>query len=1459
MYLIDSYIYENFLFQFTSLFDSSSQGNSVAFDSSGNMYVAGWYTKTGIIENQTGAFAANLPSVYGQAAFFSKFDSQGNYLYSRIVNNITGTDSGQDIAVDGSGNVYLAGYYTTTAPTIKDQAGTSLGTLPVSAGGSAAFVCKFDSSGTYQYARTVDGTGNDQGLGVACDSSGNMYLTGFYTTGAPTIEDQAGTSLGTLPAATGQAAFVCKFNSSGTYQYSRTIDGTGDDQGLSVACDSSGNLYLAGYYIGTSTIKDQAGTSLGTLPASVSGTRAAYVCKFNSTGTYQYARLVDTGAADQGSSVTCDSSGNMYLGGRCSANATIRDQAGTTLGTLPTTTGFAAYACKFDSSGTYQYARLVDGATGNDFGYSVACDSSGNMYLVGYYIGTSTITIIDQAGTSLGTLPASAGSGVAFLCKFNSAGTYQHARLVDGTGDDQGYSVACDSNRNVCMTGQIGANSQPLIKDQAGTTLAYLPVLQNASAYAIKFDSSGNYAPKTANVTSNTFSSFVGLQVSDSTCDSVGNIYIVGWYDSTTQNIKDSYGRTLGGSLPAASGQAAFLCKFDSSGTYQYSRILDGSGTENGWGVACDSSGNVYLCGYYTGTPTIKDQAGTSLGTLPTSAGSNSTFLIKFDSVGTYQYSRIVDGTGNDASYSIACDSFSAVYFSGSYQTGTPTIKDQAGTSLGTLPAPTSDAAFVCKFNSAGTYQYTRIVDASLDDRSLGVAVDSSSNMYLCGYYSGTSPTLRNQAGTSLGTLPASAGSYAAFVCKFDSSGTYQYSRIVDGSGDDRAFSVACDSSANMYLTGFYSGTPTIKDQTGTSLGTLPASAGGSVAFACKFNSTGTYQYSRIVDGTGAEQGFSVECDSSGNMYLAGYYSTAATIKDQAGTSLGTLPTASGQAAFVCKFNSSGTYQYSRIVDGSGSEQGLGVACDSSGNMYLSGFCGASASIIDQNSSVLGYFPAQTTTQNGFVIKFDSNGNYAPIQRTSTATFSRIVDGTSLDEGLGVACDSSGNMYFAGYYLGTPTIKDQAGTSLGTLPTASGVTIGAFVCKFNSFGTYQYSRIVDGTGSEYGRSVACDSSGNMYLTGLYSGTPTVKDQANTALGTLPASVGGDTAYVCKFDSSGTYQYARIVDSTGNDQGYGVACDSSSNVYLAGYCGGSPTIKDQAGTSLGTLPSAGAFFCKFNATGTYLYARIVDSGQGRGVACDSSSNVYLTGYYQGTSTIMDQAGTSLGTLPTSSQAAAFVCKFNAAGTYQYSRIVDELNNTNDFGNAVACDSSGNLYLAGNYQSTPTIKDQNGTSLGTLPASTGQAAAFVCKFDSSGTYQYARIVDSTGNDWGLGVACDSSGNMYLAGYYNGTPTIKDQNGTSLGTLPTASGQAAFVCKFNSTGTYQYSRIIDGATNNEQGYGVACDSYGNVYLSGYYQGTPTIKDQAGTSLGTLPVPDSGSQAAYVCKFSPDGVYSP
>jgi|694.fasta_scaffold15958_5 hypothetical protein len=980
------------------------------------------------------------------------------------------------------------------------------------------------------------------------------------------------------------------------------------------------------------------------------------------------------------------------------------------------------------------------------------------------------------------------------------------------------------------------------------------------------------------------------------TTDSSDNIYLAGQY-SGTPSISDQFGGFVG-NLPVSSGTAAFCSKFNSEGIYQYSFVVDSAGNDIGYSVTTDLSDNLYISGQYDGTPTVQfvnsSNFSTSVATLPVSSGV-AAFCSKFNSTGTYQYSFVVDSAGFDIGNSVTADSSGNVYIGGEYA-GTPTIKfvnsSNVATSVATLPASTALAAFCSKFNSAGTYQYSFVVDSAGNDTGNSVTTDSSDNVYLAGEYNGT-PTIKfvnsSNVSTSVATLPVSSG-IAAFCSKFNSSGTYQYSFVVDSSGTDIGNSVTTDSSGNLYLNAYYNGTPTIKfvnsSNVSTSVATLPASS-GTAAFCSKFNSSGTYQYSFVVDASGNDIGYAVTTDSSDNVYVAGSYNGTPTVQfvnsSNVSTNVATLPASSGTAAVCSKFNSAGTYQYSIVIDSTGTDISRGLTADSFDNLYISGEYIGTPTIKFVNSSNVS---TNVSTLPGsslncaFLLKFDIDGSYTP--NLDVSSYSIVVDSTGNDITWGVTNDPSDNIYIVGEYDGTPTIKfvnsSNVATNIATLPADDGSTA-AFCSKFNSSGTYQYSFVVDSTGAEIGYSVTTDSSGNTYLSGGYSGTPTIKfvnsSNVSTSVATLPASSGGTGVFCSKFNSAGTYQYSFVVDSAGTDRGNSVTTDSSGNVYIGGQYAGTPTIKfvnsSNVSTSVATLPAssdAAAFCSKFNSTGTYQHSFVVDSAGaeiGRGLTTDSSGNVYLAGEYNGTPTIKfvnsSNVSTSVATIPADSGGTAVFCsKFNSAGTYQYSFVVDSVGN--DGGYSVTVDSSDNVYLAGDYDGTPTIKFVNSsnvsTSVATLPVSSGTLnTAFSSKFNSAGTYQFSFVVDSSSaSDVGFSVTTDSSGNVYLAGYYNGTPTIKFVNSsnvsTSVATLPASSGGTGFCSKFNSAGTYQYSRIIDD-TLSVIGYSVTADSSGNVYIGGDNNGTPTIKTETGLILGALPTGTS----AFVTKFGPTGSY--
>ncbi|MDP6902744.1 MAG: SBBP repeat-containing protein, partial [Acidimicrobiales bacterium] len=148
--------------------------------------------------------------------------------------------------------------------------------------------------------------------------------------------------------------------------------------------------------------------------------------------------------------------------------------------------------------------------------------------------------------------------------------------------------------------------------------------------------------------------------------------------------------------------------------------------------------------------------------------------------------------------------------------------------------------------------------------------------------------------------------------------------------------------------------------------------------------------------------------------------------------------------------------------------------------------------------------------------------------------------GTGVDEGQSVAVDGSGNVYTTGYFQNTVDFGAGNVTSAGSFDV--------FVTKHNAAGAHQWTTTLGGTTSDVGYGVAVDGSGNVHVSGYFSGT------VNFGAGNV-TSAGNYDVFVTKLNSSGAHQWTTTLGGTGTDVGYGVAVDGSGNVYTAGYFNG----------------------------------------------------------------------------------------------------------------------------------------------------------------------------------------------------------------------------------------------------------------------------------------------------------------
>lgn len=433
-----------------------------------------------------------------------------------------------------------------------------------------------------------------------------------------------------------------------------------------------------------------------------------------------------------------------------------------------------------------------------------------------------------------------------------------------------------------------------------------------------------------------------------------------------------------------------------------YSTYFGGNGGDIGYGIAADSSGNVYVTGI-----TNSSNFPTSTGTVKTtSGGGGDAFVVKLNPAGTSStgstnpqlvYSTYLGGSGTDSGNAIAIDAGGDAYI-----TGSTTSSDFSTTSgvFQTANGGGSDA-FVAELNSTGSsLVYSSYLGGSGDDSGMGIALDSSNNAYVTGStLSPNFPTLNPVQLTN-------AGASDAFITKVNFGGTaLVYSTYLGGTKADVGESIKVDSSGNAYVAGytFSSDFPLQNPVQGSNAGTVNA-------FVTEINSGGSaFLFSTYFGGSTDDRALGLALDGSGNVYIAG--SSQST---DFPTTVGVLQaTNQGQSdAFVAKLKPSGpSVTYATLLGGAGVDQANGIAVDSSGNAYITGFT--------NSSNFPTYSPVQAvlgiTGGSACGTSACSDAFVTELNPTATALVqSTYLGGSNADFGQAIALGTNGNAFVTG-------------------------------------------------------------------------------------------------------------------------------------------------------------------------------------------------------------------------------------------------------------------------------------------------------------------------------------------------------------------------------------------------------------------------------------------------------------
>jgi hypothetical protein len=369
----------------------------IAVDSFGQAYVAG----TTASSNFPVAAAAQASFGGGKDAFALKLNATGNTLIYSTYLGGTNTDSGTAVAVDSSGNAYVAGDTLSANFPVLGAAQSTFG------GATDAFIVKLTAAGAIGYSTFLGGTAAEHAGGIAVDAGGNAYVAGgTFSTNFPVTAALQATSGG------GQDAFIAKLNAAGSnIVYSTYLGGSGGtpsaaEQANAIAVDASGNAYVAGV-----TSSGNFPVSAAALQTSFAGVQDAFIAKINAAGSaLVYSTYLGGSSFAWGSGVAVDAGGNAYVTGYTSS------------GNFPTNSGvqagfnglYDAFVSEVNTAGNGLTFSTYFGGSGSDVANAIAVDSVGDMFVGGQ---TNSLDLPLQSALQV----ANVGGSIGWLARLGAS------------------------------------------------------------------------------------------------------------------------------------------------------------------------------------------------------------------------------------------------------------------------------------------------------------------------------------------------------------------------------------------------------------------------------------------------------------------------------------------------------------------------------------------------------------------------------------------------------------------------------------------------------------------------------------------------------------------------------------------------------------------------------------------------------------------------------------------------------------------------------------------------------------------------------------------------------------------------------------------------------------------------------------------------------------------------------
>ncbi len=397
-----------------------------------------------------------------------------------------------------------------------------------------------------------------------------------------------------------------------------------------------------------------------------------------------------------------------------------------------------------------------------------------------------------------------------------------------------------------------------------------------------------------------------------------------------------------------------------------------------------------------------------------------------------------------------------------------------------------------------------------------------------------------------------------------------------------------------------------------------------------------------------------------------------------------------------------------------------------------------------------------------------------------------------------------------------------------------------FISKLDASGNFIWAKTMGNFASEQGMSITIDNSGNIYTTGAFSSTT----DFDPGLGIFNLTPSGSAdIFISKLDAAGNFLWAKRIGASEEDYGVSIKTDASGNVYTTGIFNGWVDFDPSTGlTQLNSVGMGDIFIVKLDANGNFVWARGFGgpwNDQISEISLDLLGNVYTTGAFFQTADF--NPGLGVNNLISGADGDAFISKLDASGNFVWAKQIGSAGQEN--GTSIRIDATNNIYTLGYF--TTTVDFDLGA--GNFPlTSNGSTDIFLLKLNAAGNFVSAKSFGGLVDDYGSSIDLDASNDVYISGRFSAMVDFNPNAGTYNLNSPT--GSNVFISKIDSFGNFIWAKSF-GGNIDDISESIAIHSSGTIHTIGQFNGTGDFDPNA----GVLNLTSNGNSDVFIHKMSP------